>query len=57
VLLPSIKEGFERGGKAIHIIRPDQRSGHVRRLAAAGIDSTPAQRAGQLAFGWILAEL
>ena len=48
VLLPFIKEGFERGDKAIHVIRPDRHSGHVRRLADAGIDPTAAQRAGQL---------
>ena len=48
VLLPFIKEGFQRGDKAVHVINPDHRSDHVRRLDAAGIDSTAVQRSGQL---------
>ncbi len=48
VLLPFIKEGFERGEKAIHVVSPKQRDEHLRRLASEGIDSTAVQRAGQL---------
>jgi hypothetical protein len=48
VLLPFIKDGLERGDKAIHVVNPHQRNEHLRRLAAAGIDSAVAQQAGQL---------
>ncbi|BDG05061.1 MEDS domain-containing protein [Anaeromyxobacter oryzae] len=48
VLLPFIKGGFERGDKAVHVVNPARRADHVRRLEAAGIDSTAAERAGQL---------
>src|SRR5437016_14321401 len=47
VLLPFIKDGFERGDKAIHVISPDQHSEHLQRLAGIGIDSTAVQRSGQ----------
>src|ERR671939_124840 len=46
VLLPFIKEGFERGDRAFHVVNPARRADHVRRLEAAGIDSTAAQRTG-----------
>jgi hypothetical protein len=48
VLLPFIRDGFERGDKAIHVINPDQRHDHVRRLAAAGIDAAAGEERGQL---------
>ncbi len=48
VLLPFIKEGLERGDKAIHVVNPQQRDEHLHRLASAGIDSAAAQQAGQL---------
>ncbi len=48
VLLPFIKDGFACGDKAVHVVNPDQRHDHLRRLAAAGIDSAAAQRTGQL---------
>jgi len=48
VLLPFIKEGLERGDKAIQVVNPQQRDEHLRRLDAAGIDSAAAQQAGQL---------
>ena len=38
VLLPFIKEGFERGDKAVHVVNPNQRHDHLQRLTAAGID-------------------
>ena len=47
VLLPFIKDGFECGDKAVHVVNPDQRPDHLRRLAAAGIDATAAQQSGQ----------
>jgi hypothetical protein len=48
VLLPFIKDGFERGDKAIHVVNPDQRGDHLQRLSAAGIDTVAAQQRGQL---------
>src|SRR5580700_9567108 len=48
VLLPFIKDGFECGDKAVHVVNPDQHRDHLQRLAAAGIDPTAAQRSGQL---------
>jgi len=47
VLLPFIKDGFEGGDKAIHVVNPDQHRGHLQRLAAAGIDTEAARRSGQ----------
>ena len=47
VLLPFIKDGFGCGHKAVHIVNPDQRSEHLERLVAAGIDAAGAERAGQ----------
>src|ERR1700720_4463718 len=47
VLLPFIKDGFERGDKAIHVVSPDQHRDHLQRLAGIGIDSTAVQRSGQ----------
>jgi hypothetical protein len=48
VLLPFIKDGFECGDKAVHVLCPDQRHDHLQRLTAAGIDSTVAEQSGQL---------
>jgi hypothetical protein len=47
VLLPFIKEGFERGDKAVHVVNPDQHQDHLQRLAAVGIDASAAQQSGQ----------
>jgi len=47
VLLPFIKDGFERGDKAVHVVNPDQHRDHLQRLAAAGIDIPTAQQSGQ----------
>jgi hypothetical protein len=47
VLLPFIKDGFECGDKAVHIVNPDQRRDHLQRLAAAGIDPSAAEHSGQ----------
>src|ERR1700730_13867149 len=47
VLLPFIKDGFTCGDKAIHVVNPNQHEDHLQRLAAVGIDTAAAQRAGQ----------
>ena len=47
VLLPFIKEGFERGEKAFHIVDPELRVEHTRRLASVGIDVEAAEKTGQ----------
>ena len=47
VLLPFIKEGFERGEKAFHIVDPRLRTEHLRRLESAGIDVAAAEMNGQ----------
>src|SRR5260221_2145284 len=47
VLLPFIKDGFECGDKAVHMVNPDRRRDHLQRLAAVGIDTTAAQQSGQ----------
>ena len=46
-LLPFIKDGFESGDRAIHVVNPEQRHNHLQRLAAAGIDAAAAQHSGQ----------
>lgn len=48
VLLPFIKDGFECGDKAVHIINPDQHENHLQRLIKAGIDPASAEESGQL---------
>ena len=48
VLLPFIKDGFECGHKAIHVVNPEQRNDHLNRLIAAGIDTAAAEQSGQL---------
>ena len=48
VLLPFVKEGFEQGHKAFHIVDPAHRDEHLRRLTEAGIDVAEAERDGQL---------
>jgi len=48
VLLPFIKDGFECGDKAVHVVNPDQCRDHLQRLATVGIDPTAAQQSGQL---------
>jgi len=46
VLLPFIKEGFDRGEKAFHIVDPKLRENHLQRLRFAGIDVAAAERTG-----------
>lgn len=48
VLLPYIKEGFEQGDKAFHIVDEKHRPDHLRRLGREGIDVAAAQQSGQL---------
>jgi hypothetical protein len=48
VLLPFIKEGFEQGHKAFHIVDPQHRPAHLRRLEQEGIDVAAAKGKGQL---------
>jgi hypothetical protein len=48
VLRSFIKEGFERGDKAFHIVDPDRWEDHLRWLAEAGIDVGQAMGTGQL---------
>lgn len=48
VLLPFIKDGFQCGHKAIHVVNPDQCPDHLRRLVEVGIDPAAAQQSGQL---------
>lgn len=47
VLLPFIQDGFARGDKAVHVVKPEERDDHLRRLAAAGIDLAAAELSGQ----------
>ncbi len=48
VLLPFISDGFHSGDRGIHVVNQGQRQDHLSRLAAAGIDTAAAERAGQL---------
>ena len=48
VLRSFIKEGFERGDRAFHIVDPELRETHLRRLAEAGINVEQAVASGQL---------
>jgi hypothetical protein len=48
VLLPFIRDGFNCGHKAIHVVNPDQRQDHLQRLTLAGIDVAAAEQNGQL---------
>lgn len=48
VLLPFIEDGFKCGDKAVHVVNPDQRESHLRRLVTNGIDTTAAILNGQL---------
>ena len=48
VLMPFIKEGIEQGDRSFHIVDPQQRPQHVRRLQDEGIDVAAAEARGQL---------
>jgi hypothetical protein len=48
VLMPFIKDGFEQGDRAFHVVDPKQRSAHLRRLESEGIDVANAEADGRL---------
>lgn len=48
VLRSFIKEGFDTGDKAFHLVDPERREDHLRRLTDAGIDVEAAIVSGQL---------
>jgi hypothetical protein len=48
VLRSFITDGFERGDKAFHLVNPQRRDDHLRRLAEAGVDVQQAIDRGQL---------
>jgi hypothetical protein len=47
ILLPFIKEGFECGDRAFHVVDPKLREEHLRRLESAGIDVAASEPSGQ----------
>src|SRR6266478_5124156 len=48
VLRSFIKDGFDRGEKAFHIVDPELQAEHLKRLAEAGINVEKAMDTGQL---------
>jgi len=48
VLLPFIKDGFDCGDKAIHVVDPERYQAHLRRLSGSGIEPAEAIGSGQL---------
>ena len=48
VLRSFIKEGFDRGDRAFHLIDPERREDHLKRLADAGINVDDEIESGQL---------
>jgi len=48
VLRSFIKEGFDRGEKAFHIVDPALREGHLKRLVETGVNVQQAMDTGQL---------
>ena len=48
VLRSFIKDGFDRGDKAFHLVDPELREEHLKRLADAGINVQGAMGTGQL---------
>jgi hypothetical protein len=48
VLLPFIKEGFDQGERAFHMVHSWHRAEHLRRLQETGIPVAEAERKGQL---------
>jgi hypothetical protein len=47
VLLPFTKDGFEQGGRTLHVVGPARRAGHRSRPGREGIDVPAAERRGQ----------
>ena len=48
VLMPFIKDGFQKGDRAFHVVDAKHRPDHLQRLEQEGIDVTTAQSSGQL---------
>jgi hypothetical protein len=48
VLRSFIKDGFEQGDKAFHLVDPERRGEHLRRLGEAGVNVQEAIDIGQL---------
>ena len=48
VLMPFIKDGFEKGDRAFHLVDPNYLREHLRRLEQEGIDVMEAEANGQL---------
>jgi len=48
VLRSFIKDGFDTGDRAFHLVDPNEREDHLRRLAEAGINVQQATESGQL---------
>jgi hypothetical protein len=48
VLMPFIKEGFERGERAFHVVDPEHRATHLKRLGDSGVPVAEAEGRGQL---------
>ena len=48
VLMPFITEGLANGDRAVHIVDPQGRAAHLRRLQQEGIDVDQAEGSGQL---------
>src|SRR3984893_1869336 len=48
VLMPFIKDGFEKGDRAFHVVDPRHRPEHLQRLGREGIDVADAEARGQL---------
>jgi hypothetical protein len=48
VLRSFIKDGFDQGDKAFHLVNPARREEHLKRLAEAGINVQEAMDIGQL---------
>jgi hypothetical protein len=48
VLLPFIMEGFERGDRTFHIVKPEHRTAHLARLEQEGVDTATAETQGLL---------
>lgn len=44
VLMPFIKDGFERGDRAFHVVDPKHRPAHLKRLEQEDIDVADAER-------------
>jgi hypothetical protein len=53
VLLPFIKEGFDCGDRAVHLVGAARRDDHLEKLVSAGIDTTTMRRTHQFELrGW-----